>query len=315
MRRFVPVVITLLACTCAQAQTITKKTLVWQNVTRHYTVVVPPKNITLSGELIVTLHGTKYANAATPPDTNYYGWDYRCKQTGAGCIVVAAVSTWDPDATTKNSVGYWVWNAQFFDNMVFSMQPPPFTPYPDDIGFLRQLIAQIKIDYPVVNSKKIYVVGFSAGAFMAARVAVELSDLVAAVSINSGALQSTLGNPTVPNIPNPISILEYHGTLDNNAVGVDPCSATWDWNKFLPEKSTVDDTYNFFVSQNHCTVQSSALPLCQVIGGVKVFNPNDATSCNGNAEVKFTWEVGTAHSYLTSHDAADLLFFRAHAKP
>ncbi len=315
MKKVLSVLILLLAPSFATAQKIIKATFPWKNVTRHYTVVLPPASIPLSGELIITLHGLHYSNASEPPDNNYYGWDYRCKQKGAGCIVVAAVSTWDPDATTKGSPGYWAWNAGFFNNMVFSKKSPPYTPYPDDIGYLRQLITTVKAKYPVINPKKIYVVGFSVGAFMASLAAVELSDVVAAVSINSGSLQSTLGTPAVPNIASPVSITEYHGTADNNAVGVDPCSAKWDWNKYLPEKSTVDSTFGFFATQNKCKVESTALPLCQVLAGVKVFNNKTASSCGGGGAVKFVWEVGTAHKYITSHNAADLAFFRAHAKP
>ncbi len=313
------VTLTLAFSTClssfAPAQTVVKGTFPWKNVTRHYTVVIPPSSVPLSGELIITLHGLKYASSATVPDNNYYGWDYTCKQKGAGCIVVAAVSTWDPDATSKNSPGYWAWNAGFFNNMVFSKKSPPFTPYPDDVGYLRQLITTLEAKYPAINHKKVYVVGFSVGAFMASLSAVELSDMVAAVAIDSGSLQSTLGSATVPNIASPISIVEYHGTLDTNQVGVDPCSTKWDWNKYLPEKSTVDGTFNFFASQNHCKVQTTALPLCQVISGVKVFNNKSASSCYGGAQVKFIWEVGTAHKYLPAHNVADLQFFRAHAKP
>ncbi len=314
MNKVFSVVVLLLAPSFATAQTIVKATFPWKNVTRRYTVVIPPANIPLSGELIITLHGLRYANSSTPPDNNYYGWDYTCKQKGAGCIVVAAVSTWDPDATTKGSVGYWAWNAGFFNNMVFSKKSPPYTPYPDDIGYLRQLVTTLKSKYSVINPKKVYVVGFSVGAFMASLAAVDLSDIVAAVSINSGSLQSTLSTTTVPNIPNPISVVEYHGTLDTNAVGVDPCSAKWDWNKYLPEKSTVDSTFNFFATQNHCQVRSTVLPLCQVLVGIKVFNNKNASSCSAGGVVKFVWEVGTAHKYLTSHNAADLAFFRAHAK-
>jgi hypothetical protein len=115
-------------------------------------------------------------------------------------------------------------------------------------------------------------------------------------------------------MPNPVSVVEYHGTLDTNAVGIDPCSAKWDWNKYLAEKSTVDSTFDFFATQNHCTVRSTLLPLCLVLGGVKVFNNKTASSCSAGEDVKFVWEVGKAHTYVTSHNAADLAFFRAHAK-
>ena len=277
--------------------------------------MIPPKNVPLSGELVITLHGLQYAGSSSVPDNNYYGWQYTCAQKGAGCIAVAAVSTWDPDATSKNSPGYWAWNGGFFNNMVFSKKSAPYTPYPDDIGYLRQLIVTLEKQYPAINPKKVYVVGFSVGAFMASLAAVELSDLVAAVSINSGSLQSSLAAPSLPTIPNPISVIEYHGTLDNNPIGVDPCLAKWDWNKYLPEKSTVDQTFTYFATQNACKVKTTTLNLCQTIKGVKTYNNNDATSCKSNGEVKFVWEPGVLHKYQTSHNPADLTFFRKHAKP
>lgn len=315
MKRAISVAILLLAPSLAAAQTVVKGTFPWKSVTRHYTVVLPPASVPLSGELIITLHGLNYAGQSSPPDTRYYGWDYTCKQKGAGCIVVAAVSTWDPDATTKGSPGYWAWNAGFFDNMVFSKKSAPYTPYPDDVGYLRQLIKTVSAKYPIINPKKVYMVGFSVGAFMTSLAAVDLSDVVAAVSISAGSLQSSLGSSSVPNMAHPVSVIEYHGTHDTNAVGVDPCSKTWDWNKYLPEKSTVDSTFGYFATQNKCTVKSTALPLCQTIKGVKVFNNNTASSCANSGAVKFVWEVGTAHSYVTSHNASDLTFFRAHVRP
>jgi len=51
-----------------------------------------------------------------------------------------------------------------------------------------------------------------------------------------------------------------------------------------------------------------------VLGGVKVFTNKTASSCSAGEDVKFVWEVGKAHTYVTSHNAADLAFFRAHAK-
>jgi len=68
--------------------------------------------------------------------------------------------------------------------------------------------------------------------------------------------------------------------MDSNAVGVDPCSAKWDWNKYLPEKSTVDSTFDFFATQKSLQGAVDGASLCQVLGGVKVYNNKSASSCS-----------------------------------
>ena len=296
----------------ATTNVIVHKTLVSNGITRYYSVSVP-SNLAKAPELIITLHGLEYAASTPAPTPNFYGWDYQCKQSYGTCLAVAAQSTWDPDSTEPDPTGYWAWNGMYFDNMVFSGSS-----YPQDSAYIRALITQLHTDYNI-DVKKVAVVGFSVGAFMAARVVDELSDVVAVVSINSGALQSTLGTKVPGIISNPISVIEYHGTLDNNKVGIEPCGRVWDWNHFLPEKSSSDDTFNFFVTNLHCTPVSAA-PLCDSSSGTLVYNNNDTSFCGtgttSNAEVKFVWEVGTAHKYLTTHNQSDLTtFFRKHWKP
>lgn len=57
----------------------------------------------------------------------------------------------------------------------------------DDVAFLRQVIADLRRDY-VVDPRRVYVAGFSNGGQMAARVAVEMSDVVAATVSAAGGL-------------------------------------------------------------------------------------------------------------------------------
>ena len=65
---------------------------------------------------------------------------------------------------------------------------PPAAPWPaDDVGFTRQMIDDLSGAYPV-DPDRIFVSGFSNGAGFAARLAVELSDRVAAVAASGGTL-------------------------------------------------------------------------------------------------------------------------------
>jgi len=287
----------------AVGQTTTQYTVKYGNppVTRYYAVTVPPANVKVPNPaMIVTLHGTRYQS--TPP-TNYdYGWIYMCKQKGNGCIVVTPAATYDP--VWK----YYLWNASFFDSGTFSKPRPPQTAYPDDIGFLRQLITTLVPKYKA-NPKKVFAVGFSSGAFMANRVAVQLSDLVAAVSVNSGTLDSQKGMLGIPPPLKPISVMEFHGTADNDNVGVGPCTKTWLWNLTVLNKATVDDTFNYWTKQNACTKKVTTRALCSG------FTNNDATSCTGGTEVKFVWEQGVGHAYVTANNKTVWPWFLAHAKP
>ncbi len=67
---------------------------------------------------------------------------------------------------------------------------------PDDSGFLRQLIINLTAQYDV-NPKQVFVAGFSSGGQMAHRVAVEISDLVAAVVIGSGTIVGQTARPPI----------------------------------------------------------------------------------------------------------------------
>ena len=61
----------------------------------------------------------------------------------------------------------------------------PGQTFKDDVKFLRQVVAELKQRFHV-DSKRIYMVGFSSGAQMSFRCAVEMGDLLAAV-VQSGA--------------------------------------------------------------------------------------------------------------------------------
>jgi poly(3-hydroxybutyrate) depolymerase len=298
---FVLTAISTIPSAAQKATAPTVYTMKWGNpaITRYYGVTLPPKSVP-NPVMIVTLHGTRYTS--TPVTDHDYGWIYTCKQAANNCIVVTPSATYDP--VWK----YFLWNAEFFDGGTFSKPKPPQTTYPDDIGFLRALITNLIAKYKV-NPKRVYVVGFSSGAFMANRVAVQLSDLVAAVSVNSGTLDSQVGTIGVPPPLKPVSIWEFHGTADNDNVGVGPCTTSWLWNKTTMHKATVDNTFSYWTKQNSCKKIMTTKALCSG------FTNNDATTCTNGTEVKFTWEPGVGHQYQTGNNNAVWTWFNAHAKP
>ncbi len=82
----------------------------------------------------------------------------------------------------------------------------------DDVYFISDLIDRFTTRYSV-DSERIYVSGTSNGGIMALRLAVELSDKIAAVAAVAAAMPDTsyCSNPI-----NPISILFMNGTNDNH---------------------------------------------------------------------------------------------------
>lgn len=90
----------------------------------------------------------------------------------------------------------------------------------DDIAYIRCLVGSLHTTHHV-DLRRIYVCGLSAGAYMAYRVADDLSDVVAAAGIVCGAMgiKSVDGQPVSAVIPvpsTPVSVFQISGKLDTN---------------------------------------------------------------------------------------------------
>jgi polyhydroxybutyrate depolymerase len=83
-------------------------------------------------------------------------------------------------------------------------------PKTDDVKFIKELIQTVARSYAVDRSR-VFVSGFSNGGNMALRLAIELSDQIAAVAAVGAAMPKT----NVCGIPaHPVSVLFMHGTTD-----------------------------------------------------------------------------------------------------
>ncbi len=152
-------------------------TMMWNGITRYYEVYVPV-TVAPNPAMLIMLHGTQ--NKPDPQQIITLNWGWQNIADANGFILVKPASTYNSKS------GQWNWDAYYMDSAF--LQPP------DDPGFLRQLIVTLTSQYNV-NPNQVYVAGFSSGAQMAHRVAVELSDLVAAVVIGSGTIVGQLDPP------------------------------------------------------------------------------------------------------------------------
>ncbi len=281
----------------ATSGTFIDSTMVWDGITRYYEVYLPP-SLPANPPMLLMLHGTKFD---VPPNTPItYNWGWVTTANKYHFILVKPASTYNPKS------GQWDWNAYYMDSAFPS-------PAPDDSGFLRQLIVNLTAQYNV-DPTRIYVAGFSSGAQMAQRVGVEIADLVAAIAPASGQI---VGQPVPPPImPGPplapVSVQEWHGTLDTN---LPPCNyGTTKYSGVVFTLPTVDDNFNYWTQQNACTQLQNTLPLCSNGAANPATTGNDASSCASNTEVQFNWELNVKHSWVPSHNTARWLFFAAHPK-
>lgn len=83
----------------------------------------------------------------------------------------------------------------------------------DDVGYLRDLIAEISASY-TIDPARVYVAGHSNGGFMAYRLACELGDDIAAIASLAGASPRSLDG-CAAGAP---SVLQIHGTADDTVL-------------------------------------------------------------------------------------------------
>lgn len=80
----------------------------------------------------------------------------------------------------------------------------------DDVAFVRLLIDRLSADYPI-DPGRVFVTGHSNGAILSYRLACELSEVVAAIAVQSGSLEIDGCAPE-----RPVSVLAIHRTEDAN---------------------------------------------------------------------------------------------------
>lgn len=84
----------------------------------------------------------------------------------------------------------------------------------DDVGYLRGLIDEAKARF-TVDPKRVFITGHSNGGFMSFRMACDQADVVAAIASLAG---STWLDPTKCSPTEPVSVLEIHGTKDEDVL-------------------------------------------------------------------------------------------------
>lgn len=160
-----------------------------------------PESVNASSKapLIVELHGW----AASAPDTRNHT-EIVTLADEVGAIVVHGEGILVDNSTLPFGGNEESWNAGYCcgDAVAFGI---------DDVTYIRTVIAMAIERYPV-DTDRIYLTGWSNGCMMAQRMALEASELIAAVACTSGYL--SYHEPTSYTA---VPILEMHGFVDENS--------------------------------------------------------------------------------------------------
>lgn len=166
LKRFSGLLVTMALCmvaVAAPAATSTKTYTVYDGYNRSY-IVTRPASCVSSCPLVVDMHGFT-GSAATQKKLT--GLD--ANGAANGYIVVypnGLRGSWNAGTDYGSCCGFAV------DRDI------------DDVGFIREVVAQVTAAYPV-DRQRVYASGFSNGCAMTQRIAVEASDVFAAAACSS----------------------------------------------------------------------------------------------------------------------------------
>lgn len=124
----------------------------------------------------------------------------------------------------------------------------------DDVAFIRQMIDNISSQYSV-DQQRIYVTGMSMGGMFSHRLAIELSDRIAAIAPVSGTLPERMA-AQVPNGKMPVLML--HGTADpivpyqGGLVGPQNFVQT---GRLNVSNLSVEETARYWAKENGCQLE------------------------------------------------------------
>ena len=183
----------------SSAYGLSTKTITVDDLSRRYAVYIPNDLRTAPAALVFELHGGGiYIENLT--GESGYKTPYKLWMTLADKEKFIVVY---PEGL-NGAYGKPTWNDCRANSIVSSNA--------DDVQFISRLIDEIAAQYSI-DQNRIYVSGTSNGGLMALRLAVELSDRIAAVAAVAAAMpdSSKCGNPA-----NPVSVLFMNGTDDNH---------------------------------------------------------------------------------------------------
>ena len=302
MKRLALMLCVLGTVAAAQKGKFTTYTTTWNNLTRIYSVYVPPV-LQKNPALVMVLHGAALNAESDPPltvCTKTMGWDGLADANGF--LLICPVGSFIPGSPT----GRFIWES--YGTAMY------FPAVPDDSGFLRSLVFAMEKPQAsggyAVDPERVFVMGFSSGGMMAHRMCIENADVLAACAPVSGSLY--VGSaPVLPTPSRPVSIFELRGDAD---LTLGYCGGAF-WpvpNDPKVAVPSVDVDVNYWLEKDG--LPPNTTPLCTAgKPSPNVFHL-DFKSADGLTELQFARELGYGHTYEAWTITSTWEFFSTHGR-
>lgn len=183
----------------------------------------------------------------------------------------------------------------------------PGTQIQDDVAFVRNLIRQLQMDY-AIDPARIYASGFSNGANFVSRLAIELSDQLAAVSVVAGTLAYDFPQPKRQIPVYQLVGRQDDGLIEKNGGNLLPLAPdslmnaiTGDAIHSFLTALNLPDTYQALVRPKHTTLSftntySSAEYRFSLVRGLEHRYPNGSNNPAGLVAADLFWNFFSPYS-------------------
>lgn len=164
----------------------------------------------------------------------------------------------------------------------------------DDVGFLSKVIDKMIDDYGV-DAQRVYVTGISNGGFMSVRLALDLSDKIAAIAPVTAQLPLALQHKTPQQ---PVSVMIVNGTEDPIVPYQGGHVRLFKFGRSRGEILSTADTIEYFRLRNKChsTPKKTSLPDTDPNDGTRV-EKEQYTDCADQTEVTLVKVIGGGHTW------------------
>jgi polyhydroxybutyrate depolymerase len=179
---------------------------------------------------------------------------------------------------------------------------------PDDVAQLESVVSDIESGIQA-DPKAIFAVGFSAGGFMAERLAAEAGSVFAAVFPWAATLYmqpAGQGTGVPATVGTPMNFEEMNGTSDTT---IPICGLT---NSNITVAS-VDQTLAWWYQVLGCTTQTPTTSVC--FGGKPVLTSKTLSGCRNGITVNWASMSGVGHSWPAGLNDTVWAYFNAHRRP
>lgn len=297
----------LLLCAVNVNAQMDKQTIQWQGENREYYLFEPSsRQLGDSLAVLVFLHGF---DGGIDSYCNSIDFQQAANQMGWIILLPQALEARVEFMGTSLSIGN-AWNSGIAMSLMGNTIVPNSNV--DDAGFLLALVDSVDAAYPI-RSDSIFFAGFSMGAFMTYRMAIQHADRIAGAAAASGLIPICWAD-SVP--ARPLPILHIHGT-DDQMIASDGTATPIPGMGQMTLGLSVDSTLSYWRHFDQCDATATITTYDNSVDDGLLFTLYTYGGGLENTQVAFLSVDGGGHQwYEEGHDVQYLTvihdFFTGH---